>query len=409
MGMLARIAWRNIWRNKRRSWVLISAISIGVFCFVGSMTFADGFSIQLVNTSIELDGGHIQLSSSGYSDNPTIRSRIRHLGSVEDALDQTLLARYSPQVVTSGMVNSAEQASGVRLVGVDPLRERGVSSIPERIVEGEYLSSGVVDGEVVIGVSLADRLNVTVGEKIVVMVSDLENEVSAGAYRVRGLFTTNSAEYDRMMVFVHLDEARRLLGYSTEEASTVSVHLDPETDLKTSAAALRGRLTDVPVDVLTWEDRMPMLVLMRQTYDVFSVALVLILFSAISFSIINSFLMVIFERIREIGIMSANGLRPMQIFSMLYLEAAFIVILGLLVGGVVAAGLVAWWAETGLDLSAFAEGMRSFNLGTVIYPYVDWRHIWTGVITIFIVVFLSVLYPAFKASRFRAVEAINYV
>jgi ABC-type lipoprotein release transport system permease subunit len=405
MGMLAKIAWRNIWRNKRRSWVLISAISIGVFCFVGSMTFADGFSIQLVNTSIELDGGHIQLSSSGYSDNPTIRSRIRHLGSVEDALDQTLLARYSPQVVTSGMVNSAEQASGVRLVGVDPLRERGVSSIPERIVEGEYLSSGVVDGEVVIGVSLADRLNVTVGEKIVVMVSDLENEVSAGAYRVRGLFTTNSAEYD----LVHLDEARRLLGYSTEEASTVSVHLDPETDLKTSAAALRGRLTDVPVDVLTWEDRMPMLVLMRQTYDVFSVALVLILFSAISFSIINSFLMVIFERIREIGIMSANGLRPMQIFSMLYLEAAFIVILGLLVGGVVAAGLVAWWAETGLDLSAFAEGMRSFNLGTVIYPYVDWRHIWTGVITIFIVVFLSVLYPAFKASRFRAVEAINYV
>jgi ABC-type lipoprotein release transport system permease subunit len=409
MGMLARIAWRNIWRNKRRSWVLISAISIGVFCFVGSMTFADGFSIQLVNTSIELDGGHIQLSSSGYSDNPTIRSRIRHLGSVEEALDLALLTRYSPQVVTSGMVNSAEQASGVRLVGVDPLRERGVSSIPERIVEGEYLSSGVVDGEVVIGVSLADRLNVTVGEKIVVMVSDLENEVSAGAYRVRGLFTTNSAEYDRMMVFVHLDEARRLLGYSTEEASTVSVHLDPETDLKTSAAALRGRLTDVPVDVLTWEDRMPMLVLMRQTYDVFSVALVLILFSAISFSIINSFLMVIFERIREIGIMSANGLRPMQIFSMLYLEAAFIVILGLLVGGVVAAGLVAWWAETGLDLSAFAEGMRSFNLGTVIYPYVDWRHIWTGVITIFIVVFLSVLYPAFKASRFRAVEAINYV
>ncbi len=407
--MLAKIAWRNIWRNKRRSWVLISAISIGVFCFVGSMTFADGFSIQLVNTSIELDGGHIQLSSSGYADNPTIRSRIRHLGSVEDALDQSLITLYSPQVVTSGMVNSAEQASGVRLVGVDPLRERGVSSIPDRIVQGEYLSPEVVDGEVVIGISLADRLNVTVGEKIVVMVSDLENEVSAGAYRVRGLFTTNSAEYDRMMVFVHIGEARRLLGYSTEEASTISVHLDPGTDLKISAAALRGRLSEMPVDVLTWEDRLPMLVLMRQTYDVFSVALVLILFSAISFSIINSFLMVIFERIREIGIMSANGLRPMQIFSMLYLEAAFIVILGLLVGGIVAAGLVAWWAETGLDLSAFAEGMRSFNLGTVIYPYVDWRHIWTGVITIFIVVFLSVLYPAFKASRFRAVEAINYV
>jgi putative ABC transport system permease protein len=119
--------------------------------------------------------------------------------------------------------------------------------------------------------------------------------------------------------------------------------------------------------------------------------------------------MVIFERIREIGIMSANGLRPLQIFGMLYLEAVFIVVLGLLTGGALAAALVAWWAGSGLDLSAFADTMRSFNIGTVIYPFVNWEHLWTGVQTIFVVVFLAVLYPAFKASRFKAVEAINYV
>lgn len=409
MKMLAKIAWRNIWRNKRRSWVLISAISLGVFCFVGSMTFADGFSIQLVNTSIELDGGHIQVSATGYNDNPTIRLRIDTLSAVEQGLRGIPYARYAPQVSTSGMVNSAEQAAGVRVVGVDPGLERRISSIPARIVQGEYLSGGVDDGEIVIGVTLSERLNVTVGEKIVVMVSDLENEVSAGAYRVRGLFTTNSAEYDRTIAFMHIDEARRLLGYTPEEASTVSLHLDPGVELAAAASSVRERLEGFSVEVLTWEDRLPMLVMMRQTYDVFVVALVLILFSAISFSIINSFLMVIFERIREIGIMSANGLRPAQIFGMLYLEAAFIVVLGLIAGGVLAAGLVAVWANTGLDLSAFADSMRNFNIGTVIYPYVDWGHIWTGVQTIFVVVFLAVLYPAFKASRFRAVEAINYV
>ena len=407
--MLAKIAWRNIWRNKRRSWVLISAIALGVFCFVGAMTYADGFSIQLVNSSIELSGGHIQIAADGYTDNPTIRSRLDGVAEIEDRLSGLSFARSAPQVLTSGMVNSAEQASGVRVVGVDPSKEATVSSIPFRIAEGEYLSVGASNNEVVIGASLADRLNVTLGEKIVVMVSDLDNEVSAGAYRVKGLFTTTSEEYDRMQVFIHLDEAQRLLGYRADEASTVSLHLDPGTELDVAAQSVRASLAGRGIEVVTWKDRLPMLVYMEETFGIFVVALVIILFSAISFSIINSFLMVIFERIREIGIMSANGLRPRQIFGMLYLEAAFLVVLGLLTGGGLAAALIAWWAQTGLDLSAFADTMRSFNIGTVIYPHVNWDHLWTGVQTIFVVVFLAVLYPAFKASRFRAVEAINYV
>ncbi len=124
---------------------------------------------------------------------------------------------------------------------------------------------------------------------------------------------------------------------------------------------------------------------------------------------INSFIMVIFERIREIGIMSANGVRPGQVRLMLYLEAVFIVLLGTALGGLLAFGMIAYWSAVGLDLSAFAEGLSSFGASSVIYPYVHWGHITSGFVMIFIMVLLAVLYPAVKASRFEIVEAINYV
>ncbi|MBT8399567.1 MAG: ABC transporter permease [Rhodothermia bacterium] len=408
MNIIAKIAWRNIWRNKRRSWVLITAIGVGVFCYVGTMTFADGFSIQMVNSSIELEGGHVRISANGYQDNPTIRGKLTDYSGLEQDLLALEGLTFAPQVYSPGMVNSSEQASGVRIVGVEPRAESSVSSIPASIVEGSYLGDEATD-EIVIGEAQADRLNVRVGEKVVVMVSDLDNEVSAGAYRVRGLYRTNSSEFEKLMAFVHIDKARELLGYSTDEVSTISIHLDRGVQLESATDRIRAAVSEHPVEVLTWRDRSPILVLMRESYDIASYILVVVLFAAISFSIINSFLMVIFERIREIGIMSANGLRPRQVRFMLYLEAVFIVILGMIAGGLLSTALIYVWAKNGLDLSAFAEGVRSFGIGTVVFPFVDWSHILNGVLMIFLMVLLSVLYPAFKASRFNTVEAINYV
>lgn len=409
MRILATIAWRNIWRNRRRSWVLITAIAVGVFCFVGSMTFMDGFSIQMVNTAIELEGGHIRVAAEGYQENPTIRTRIGDVEDVQARISDMSMMQSAPQVITPGMVNSSEQAAGVRVIGVDPDREDLISSVPQLIGEGEYLSPERGNEEVVIGAALADRLNVRLGEKIVIMVSDLDNNVSAGAYRIRGLYMSNSSEFDKVNVFVHIGEARRLLGYGDAETSALTMRLDRGVPLEEITATLSEKLADLPLEVVTWRDRSPVLVLMRDTYDIASFVLVIILFAAISFSIINSFLMVIFERIREIGIMSANGLRPHQVRWMLYLEAVFIVFIGLAVGGLFSAGMITVWLQNGLDLSAFAEGVRSFGIGTVIYPFIDWGHLLSGTAMIFVMVLLSVLYPAFKASRFGIVEAINYV
>ncbi len=409
MSILIKIAWRNIWRNPRRSWVLITALAVGVFSFLGAVAYIDGFSIQMVDSAINLQGGHIQVSGRGYHENPTIRTYVPDVARVERAIAEIDAIRYAPQATTPGMINSAEQASGVVITGVNPVREQTVSSVAESIVEGAYLSPEGEANEVVIGAALAERLNVLLGEKVVLMANDLDNEVSAGAYRIVGLFRTNSSDFDKTNVYLHLNQARELIGYTGEQASTLTLRLDPGLDLVETAIRLQTTLDAPDLEILTWRERSPLLVMMNEMMDLANVFLVVILFTAIAFTLVNSFVMVIFERIREIGIMSANGVRPGQVRLMLYLEAVFIVLLGTAVGGALAVVLITWWSAVGLDLSAFAEGLSSFGAASVIYPYVHWGHILNGFVMIFVMVLLAVLYPAVKASRFETVDAINYV
>ncbi len=409
MSILLKISWRNVWRNPRRSWVLITAIAVGVFSFMGAIAFMDGFVFQMIDSAIDLQGGHIQMAARGYHENPTIRSYVADAPAVEQALDGVPGLHYAPLVTTPGMVNSAEQASGVVISGVDPAREAQVTTVAASLVEGSYLSAEGGANEVVIGAALAERLKVRLGEKIVLMASDLHNEVSAGAYRIVGLYRTSSTEFDKASVYVHLADARRLVGYTAQQASAFSLRLASGEELVPTLRRLQNRLQDSRLEILTWRDRFPMLVLMVDMYDYANILLVVVLFTAIAFTIINSFLMVIFERIREIGIMAANGVRPRQVRSMLYLEAVFTVLLGVGVGGAVALALIAYWTKVGLDLSSFSEGLGSFGIGAVVYPYLDPQHVGLGLVVIVVMVLLSVLYPAIKASRFEIVEAINYV
>ena len=403
--ILAKIAWRNIWRNPRRSWVLISATAVGVFTFVGMVAYIDGMSLQLVRTAIELQGGHIQMARAGYHENPTIRSRFYHSPEITASLSHW---HHAPQARAPGIVSSAEMSAGVSLVGVDPAQEPAISPIPTLLVEGEWLSNDPEVSEVVMGAALAERLNLRLGERAVLMTSGLDGDVNTGAYRVRALFASNSTDYDRSHIFLHMDAVRALAGFAPTEVSTISINLQTSENVEPAADSLRSALDGHDLEILTWQERSPMLMMMDEMMNLTNVLLVVILFSAIGFTLINSFIMVIFERIREIGIMAAGGVRPGQVRLLLFLEAAFVALLGIGVGTVLSGGLISWWSTVGLDLSMFAEGLSRFGAGAVIYPRVSAERMVNGFSLILIMVFLSVLYPAIKASKFKIVDAMNH-
>ncbi len=409
--IFVKIAWRSIWRNPRRSWVLISAVAVGVFAFIGVVAYLDGMSMQLVKSAVELQGGHIQVAGHGYFENPAVRTQVRQMPQVATILKDASASdvRYASQIRAAGMISSAEHSAGIAIVGVDPVQEQQVSPVPSLVTEGGWLTDDPAAGEVILGAALAEQLGVRLRERIVLMVSDLDGAVNSGAYRIRGLFTTSSRAFERSTVLLHQEEVRTLVGFARDAVSTVAVNIDPGQEVLAVAATLRAALVGMDVEVLTWMDRSPMLVMMDRMMNLVNVILVVILFSAIGFTLINSFIMVIFERIREIGIMAAGGVRPGQVRLLLFLEAAFIVVVGAAVGIAMAAALITWWSEVGLDLSSFAEGLSRFGAGAVIYPRVVLENMVTGFVMIFVMVFLAVLYPAIKASRFKVVDAMNHV
>jgi ABC-type lipoprotein release transport system permease subunit len=191
--------------------------------------------------------------------------------------------------------------------------------------------------------------------------------------------------------------------------STVTVRLALPDDAAPVARGLSEELAGRDLEALSWEERNPMIEMAKEAYDYSAVITALILFAAVGFTLVNSFLMVIFERIHELGIMLAQGVKPAWIRRMLFLEAVIVAAIGAVVGIVLATAVLAYWIHAGMDLSSFAEGLGALNVRTVIYPYLDWGHLGMGFGVIAVMVALSVLYPAIKASRFEAVEAINHV
>jgi len=306
------------------------------------------------------------------------------------------------------MINSPEMAQGVAIHGIDPTRESKMTIVVDAITSGSYLNPESRKPEIVMGEALATKLNVRLGEKVVLMVSDIHNEISSAAFRVAGLFRTASPEFQKFNVYILLGKAQELAGYATE-INGISVRVQNGLAVEEHATRLRQTLNAPDLEVLTWQQKNPLLVLMLEMFDTSIVVTAIIMFVAVAFTIANSFLMVIYERIQEFGIMMANGVLPKRIRRMLYLEGIIITFIGALVGFAGTLWLVLYFNDGGLDLSNFADGLAMMGIGTLIYPEIWLFDLGVGFGGIFGVVFISILYPAIKASRFEVVDAIRFV
>lgn len=408
MHVLLKIAWRNIWRNPRRSWVLITTVAIGIFGYMGSIGFNKGFLYQMVDSSINLMAGHIKIAAKGFHSNPLIRTYISAPAEIEAKLRGIEGIAFAPQVTFQGMINSSETAAGVIIAGVIPERESKITTVSRLITAGDYFTDDTLRNEIVIGEGLAERLHVELGEKVVLLANDLHNNISSGAYRIAGLFRSASTDFDKTNVFLRLNKARELVGY-TDQVSTISIRLDRDVALDEAMHRVSAVLADPSLEILSWEDRYPILVLSLKSFLWFSLLFILIVFTAIAFSIINSYLMVIYERIREIGIMMAIGTFPKNIRWMLFFESVFISSIGIVVGGILGGLMIAFFRHYGLDLSFFADSLGKYGVGHMLYPEIGADDIFIGWLAVQAIVMLASLYPAWKASRFQAVDALRHV
>jgi ABC-type lipoprotein release transport system permease subunit len=420
--LLLTLAWRNLWRHKRRTVMILFAFALGVWSMVVLAAISRGSLEQQLTNSILNLTGHVQIHAPGFRDDPVIQHRFAPPGAalVEsagatslsrgprfDPLAEALGARdviaWGARVRVPAVIASERESAGVTLVGIEPQREQGLSFIPEAVTEGRYLAVPD-DVGLLLGRKLAERLETELGRRVVLMSQDVNNQVADRGFRVVGIFDTQPQQMEEAYVFIGRATAQELLkmGETVTEIAVMTTDRDRlDAPLaRLTAAAGPGH------EVAPWTVIEPLLVLTQNITDVILIIWYVIVFAAMSFGLVNTLLMAVFERTREFGMFQALGMRPTHIVGQVLVESLILLALALALGNIAAWGTIES-LQGGIDLSAVAEGMELVGVAPVIYPAWSAADLAAANILVFVLGVLASLYPAWRAARHVPIEAIT--
>ncbi len=403
--MIWSVAWRNIWRNKLRSTVIIIGITIGVFAGVFMWAFYAGMVNQRIDTAIKTESSNIQLHNAAYLEDPDVKfyiDSVKEKVSVISSLKGVKAATY--RTMLNSMIMSAETGAGVRIIGIDPNREKQVTDLYQKVIEGAYFE-GIKRNPILIGNKLAEKLNVRLRSKVVVTLQQMDGTITRAQFRVVGIFKTSNSVYDETNVFVRDSDLKGLIDLGEDRAHEIAVLLTDNSLLNTVDANLKSLYPDL--DVKTWRELLPDVSLIEESMD-FSMYVVMgIILLGLLFAIINTMLMAVLERIKELGMLMAVGMNKLRVFSMIVLETVFLSITGGILG-IIVGSLLTWLTRhTGIDLSAWSQAYEAMGFATIVYPVISIGIVIKITVMVVITGILAALYPGIKALRFKPAEALR--
>ncbi len=401
--MLWSLSWKNIWRNKLRSFTVLTAVGLGVFAGVFLIAFMNGMMDSRIQAVIRTEISSIQIHRRGFLDNNDFSLRISNADSIVKRIQlEKEVAGVSKRLVISSMVASAESNTGVRILGVVPDVERKVTNVYTKIIEGNYFGSNKRNA-VVIGKKLAEKLKVNLNKKIVITVQDVNMNITSGAFRVVGIFETDNTMFDESTIFVRYNDLCSLTGLRTTEAHEIAVLLKDNN----KSEAVRDQLkTEFPtLEIQNWTELSPEAGSLISAMNQYLYIFVFIILLALCFGIINTMLMVVMERVKELGMLMAVGMNKARIFFMIMLETVYLSITGGFVGLIFGYVVSKYFEKAGLNLYFWKEAYTSVGYSSVIYLKIDLNMlIITGIMVIVTGIF-SALYPAYKALKLNPAEA----
>jgi ABC-type lipoprotein release transport system permease subunit len=406
--MFFQLGWRNIWRNRRRTLVILTAVIIGVWSMIFLGALMRGIADQFVSNGIKTLTGHIQVHHPGYRDDPVVENSMTDPSEVEDALTKVLPygSRWAPRVRVNAVVSNARHSTGVTLVGIDPPREAAISFIGGAITEGRYLNSDDPYG-IVVGQALVDKFETQLGYKMVLMSQDTGGEIASRAFRIIGIYRAEMEATEKQFVFVTISAAQQMLKLHNG-ISEIAILLPVHGETDQVAGVLRAKLPPTKYEVHTWQELQPMVTAILKMYDFFIYIWFLVVFIAMGFGIVNTTLMAVFERIREFGLLKALGMKPRWIIQEVIIESFFLLILGMVIGNALGFLSVFALSGTGINLSALAAGTEYWGMSRVIYPAILGQDVIMANLVVFFLGLVISLYPAMKAARFTPVEALAH-
>ena len=408
--MVVKLAWRSLWRYRRRTLITVSAIVVGTALALFFVTMADGMYKKLVDEAVRMEAGYVTVEHRSYSEDLSIDLTVDGVsGLAEEAREIPGVTGVKVLILGQAVVSTGSGSAGVGLFGVDPDTERGVSPLAQKIVEGRYLETDDARG-IVLGARLAERLKLEPGKKLVVTTNDVHGELVNEMLRVTGIFRMGMEEADGFLVQVPLDVARRIFHIAPDAATRVGLVLTSPKDLDRVLTELRGRLAGRELAVLPWQEVMPDLAGFMTVDKGFNYVFQIIILFIIGFTILNTILMSVLERKREFATLMAIGTSTLRLRLQVAVESLFIGILGT-GGGLLIGGVLSWYFQVrGIDFSGIYSDDTTI-VGYAIDPLIkNYVTVDAFALVGFFVLGLTLiigLYPAWRSAKISLPDVLR--
>jgi len=405
------MAWRNIWRNPRRTFLTAAAIAFASLLLIFMISFQFGSYETMINTSVKIQAGHIQLQAQGYQDKKEIRQVVpdpEKIGRILDTIPA--VQAHTPRATAFALVSSRDRTYGVLVVGIDPVQEAQVSTLANLIRTGNYLTSDDYD-KALIGKLLAKNLNINTGDELTILGQGRDGSIAAAIVQIEGIYSSGLDDFDRSAIHIPLKTFQDVftmqgavhevvvIGESLSDVPMIKAAIVKQLDTKGQSEHLVA---------LDWQELMPGLVEAIKLDLISGLIFYGILVLVVAFSILNTFLMAIFERTREFGVMMAIGTTPGRLTKLLLIESISLTALGILAGMVLGAVITFYFQVHGLDFAGSSELLSQFGITGRMYPKLTLLSLLIGPGLVMAITSLAALYPALKIRRLKPVEALTH-
>lgn len=402
--MILKIAWRNVWRHPVRSLVIMSSVSIGIWAGLFLQSFYRGMGEQRVRSAIEKETSHLQIHHPEFKKDYQLRYNLPEAEKLIGRMQNNdRVKAITGRSVIQGMVSTASGSQGIMAMGIDPLEETVITKLNENVFQGTYFPANKKH-PVLVSERLAQKLKLKTGGKLVFTFTDSAQNLTAGAFRVCGIFKTGNNPYDDLHVFIRKEDLNEIahLGSATNE---IALLLNSNDDTEVLGDSLKRAEPQLLVE--TWRELAPEVDYVISSLDQMVYIFMSIIFLALAFGIINTMLMSVLERTRELGMLLALGMNRMKVFSMILTETIFLVLAGSPAGLLFSFATISYFQKTGISFRQFAETFQSFGYAETIYPRIEPKYYLIILIMVCITALLAAIIPARKALKLKPSESIR--
>ncbi len=400
--MILSLAWKNIWRSKRRSFVVIGAIIVGVWALIFMFAFYNSFIEAFSRNAVNHDYSHIQIHNPDYLIEPGLEFQLSNVDRLESYLsDLPEIKSWSSRQIANGMLASPKTNAGVQIYGVEPEAEALTTGLESLLVEGTYFEA-ISRNPILISEKLADKLKVKVRSKVVITIQNLDREIIAASFRVEGIFKSKSPRINETGVYVRYDDLSRLTG--VDGINEIAVFLNDSEQISLVKDYLSVSTTDL---VRTYREVAPEFDMMEQQSAMTKQIVTVIIMLALLFGIVNTMLMAVLERTKEIGMLRSIGMHKKSVFEMIVLETCLMSLIAGPIGLLMGYATNLWLSTRGMDLSSYATALEQYGMDAIFYPSISNATYPVLMMVVIFTAFLGAVYPAIKAIQLNPLEAIR--